>query len=90
MADFVMTHDLDKLSQKMNKRMKEVPGVKARILRDIGSYMAVETKRRFDNQVSPDGTPWKPISSLTADARKQGSGRAGSGSPAAHPQNQTR
>lgn len=30
--------------------------------RDIGEYLLVSHRRRFENQVDPDGQPWAPLS----------------------------
>ncbi|GAG97197.1 unnamed protein product, partial [marine sediment metagenome] len=77
--DFVMKHNIPALEKKMQEKLKKFPDLKKRILRDIGAYMMRETKKRFDNQVSPDGKPWKPISKLTANRRRKGKGSVASG-----------
>lgn len=41
----------------------------ADVLEEAGLALEGTTKRRFDEQVSPDGSPWKPPSSLTVYLR---------------------
>ena len=40
-------------------------------LRDIGEMLDNSHDRRFDQQVSPDGTPWSPLSDVTLSRKKR-------------------
>lgn len=33
-----------------------------RAFHDIGDYLLISHRRRFENQVDPDGRPWAPLS----------------------------
>lgn len=79
MPDWTMKHNLLPYSKVWKQRMRQMQGVSQDVLNTIGKYMMVETKKRFDNQVSPDGEPWKPLNELTKRRRKKGGGRVGSG-----------
>ena len=40
-------------------------------LRDVGEYLLLSIEKRFEDEVDPEGTPWKPLSPEYA-ARKKG------------------
>ena len=44
----------------------------------IGEYLLRRTRRRFDNELSPDGTPWNPLAASTIKAKRR---RQETGSP---------
>ena len=46
----------------------------APMLADIGEYLDLAHRERWDNQTSPDGEPWKPLKASTV-MRKQRKGR---------------
>ena len=43
----------------------------------IGEYLLRRTRRRFDTEIAPDGTPWNPLaaSTIKAKRRRQETGR---------------
>ena len=46
--------------------------------RDIGEYLLRRTRRRFDTEIAPDGTPWNPLAASTIKAKRR---RQETGSP---------
>jgi phage virion morphogenesis protein len=39
--------------------------------RDIGEYLLRRTRRRFDTETAPDGTPWKELAPATIKAKRK-------------------
>jgi phage virion morphogenesis protein len=39
--------------------------------RDIGEYLLRRTRRRFDTEIAPDGTPWKSLAAATVKAKER-------------------
>lgn len=35
------------------------------LMRDIGEHLRNTTRKRFEDEEAPDGTPWAPLSSTT-------------------------
>jgi len=46
--------------------------------RSIGEYLLRRTRRRFDTEIAPDGTPWNPLAESTIKAKRR---RQETGSP---------
>lgn len=44
-------------------------------LRDIGEYLTVSDRQRFEKQIAPDGTPWAPLSPRYLKAKKKNKNR---------------
>jgi phage virion morphogenesis protein len=44
-------------------------------LKNIGEVLLNATRRRFNAQVAPDGTPWKPVNPLYAGTAEQRAGK---------------
>ena len=45
----------------LNRYAKEMGDISP-LLADIGEYLLRSDRQRFKSQISPDGTPWKPLS----------------------------
>lgn len=49
-------------AQELLSRLEQRLGDIKPALRDIGEYLMIAHEQRFVDQVSPDGTPWAPLS----------------------------
>lgn len=54
----------------LNKLLAVVGDVKPTLL-SIGEYLMISHRQRFDNQTSPDGTPWAPLSPRYLKVKKR-------------------
>ena len=78
MADVEFIVDLSQVVPWFNAKMKDYPKLLNKIFTSLGNYMTRATKKRFDDQVSPNFVPWQPLSGLTRRARA-GKGRRSAG-----------
>ena len=62
--DLKITIDDQAIREALERLIERGTGLEP-AFRDIGEYLDLATRERFDRQQSPDGTPWEPLSDRT-------------------------
>lgn len=75
MADPIVsiTYSDAEIRQRLQRLQRKV-GDLTSVMKQIGEYLLLATDDRFDKEIAPDGTPWKPNSAFTI-AKKRAEGR---------------
>ncbi len=47
------------------KRLQRAGADLEAVWRDVGEYLLISTRERFDREQAPDGTPWEPLAEST-------------------------
>jgi len=58
----------DALQRKL-KQLADAAGSLKPVFNDFGEYMVLTTRDRFDRETGPDGEPWQPLNSATAQRK---------------------
>ncbi len=53
------------------RRLRDAGADMSPAMRDIAAALEADADRAFDDEASPDGTPWEPLRQSTIDARKK-------------------
>lgn len=61
------------------KRLEDAGGDLKPAFQDIGEYLDLTTRQRFDREQAPDGTPWEPLAESTLRRKMLGGVRRGKG-----------